>query len=69
MQKESRGWETGQHQWRMVLGIKMSKEADSIIRAWRKGDQDRVAKKPYKNPYNKNSQRAKHKAYSNGYHS
>ena len=45
----------------------MSKESDSIIRAWQKGDSDRRIGKPYSNPFKKQSQREKFKAYRSGY--
>ena len=45
----------------------MSKEANAIIRAWQKGDNDRRLRKPYSNPFKKHSQRDKFKAYRAGY--
>ena len=47
----------------------MSKEADAVINAWQQGDNDARLKKPYKNPFKKNSQKSKHKAYNNGFKS
>ena len=46
----------------------MSKESDSILDARQQGWHDRKEGKPYKNPYNKNRERYKHRAYKNGYY-
>ena len=45
----------------------MSKESEKIINAWQRGETDKRAGKPYVNPYNRNSERHKYKAYNNGY--
>lgn len=45
----------------------MSKESDKIIKAWQRGEADKRAGKLYVNPYNRNSERHKYKAYNNGY--
>ncbi len=45
----------------------MSKSALAILEAWARGDNDARLKKPYKNPYNKQKDRVKYKAYQNGY--
>ena len=47
--------------------INMSKESDAIIKAYQKGNNDKRLKKPYKNIFNKNKERSKHRAYRNGY--
>lgn len=45
----------------------MSKESISILDAYYQGFNDKRLKRPYKNPYNKNKDRIKYKAYRNGY--
>ena len=45
----------------------MSKESEKIIDAFQKGSDDKRLKKPYQNPYNKNSQKSKYKSYRKGY--
>jgi len=45
----------------------MSKQSEKIINAWQRGETDKRNGKPYINPYNRNSERDKHKAYNNGY--
>ena len=45
----------------------MSKQANAIINAYQKGSADSKSGLPYRNPYNKNRQKDKHKAYRNGY--
>ena len=45
----------------------MSKESEKIINAWQRGETDKRNGKPYINPYNRNSERHKYKAYNNGY--
>lgn len=45
----------------------MSKEADAILKAYHLGSNDKRLKKPYKNPFNRNKDRSKHRAYKNGY--
>lgn len=42
-------------------------ESFSILLAWNRGYNDAFLKKPYKNPYKKNSQKDKFKAYKDGY--
>ncbi len=44
----------------------MSKESEAILKAWRKGQSDRIHEKPYNNPYKK-TQKEKRKAYQRGY--
>lgn len=46
----------------------MSKASDKIIEAWQKGNSDRINRIPYQNPYKKNSEKSKYKAYHNGFH-
>jgi len=45
----------------------MGKESEKIINAWQRGEADKRNGEPYVNPYNRNSERDKHKAYNNGY--
>ena len=45
----------------------MSKESESIIKAYQRGSDDKRSKRPYKNVFNKNKEKSKHKAYRNGY--
>jgi hypothetical protein len=45
----------------------MSKESEAIIKAYQLGSNDKRLKKPYRNPFNKNKNRSKHRAYRNGY--
>lgn len=45
----------------------MSKEANSIYSAFQLGAEDKRNKKPYNNPFCKNKQKSKFKAYKNGY--
>jgi len=47
----------------------MSKESVKIIDAYSLGSNDKRLGKPYKNPFCKNRQKAKHKAYQNGFKS
>ena len=47
--------------------IDMSKESNAIIKAYQKGSNDKRLNKPYKNNFNKNKERSKHRAYRNGY--
>lgn len=45
----------------------MSKESNVIIDAYQLGDDDKRLNRPYKNPFNKNRQKDKYKAYKNGF--
>ena len=46
----------------------MSKEADKIIEAYRKGEEDKRARRTYSNPYGKNTkERDKRRAYQSGW--
>ena len=45
----------------------MNKEANVILKAYEQGSSDKRNGKPYSNPYNKNKDKVKHKAYKNGY--
>ena len=45
----------------------MSKESIKIIDANQMGQSDKRLKKPYKNPFCKNRQKDKHRAYRMGY--
>lgn len=47
----------------------MSKQSDKIIEAYHKGENDKRGGKPHLNPYHKNSEREKYRAYNNGYNS
>ena len=47
----------------------MSKESNRITEAYYKGENDKRLGKPYNNPYHKNSERDKYKAYNKGYNS
>ena len=47
----------------------MSKESDTIVKAYRMGWRDRADGRIYVNPFkNKNKDRYKHRAYKNGYY-
>jgi len=46
----------------------MSKESEKIIGAYHMGSNDKRLKRPYKNPFKKNSEKTKYIAYRNGYH-
>jgi len=46
----------------------MSKESDTIMQAYRLGQRDKRAKKPYRNPFN-DDERRKKVAYRSGYNS
>jgi len=45
----------------------MSKEADKIIDAYHMGENDKRLKRPCNNPFNKNKEKNKYKAYKNGF--
>ena len=45
----------------------MSKESNKIVDAYYLGQSDKLASKPRLNPFKKNSQKSKYKAYENGY--
>lgn len=45
----------------------MAQDANAILRAYNQGVNDRQAGRSLANPYKKNSQRVKHKAYHRGY--
>lgn len=45
----------------------MNKEAYAIINAYQLGSNDKRLKLPYKNIFNKNKEKNKHRAYRNGY--
>lgn len=45
----------------------MSKESDAIIKSYYMGSNDKRLEKPYKNPFKKNKERSKYRAYRNGY--
>jgi len=45
----------------------MSKESDAICRAWSKGMNDKRLNRGYHNPFNKNRDKHKYKAYHTGY--
>jgi len=47
----------------------MSKESDKIIDAYHMGESDNRLKKSYDNPFNKNREKKKYKAYKNGFKS
>jgi hypothetical protein len=45
----------------------MSKESQKIISAYHLGEKNKRLNLPYKNPFNKNKDKVKYKAYKNGY--
>lgn len=45
----------------------MSKESNAILGAYHLGLNDKIEGKPCKNPFGKQKDRWKHKAYQNGY--
>ena len=45
----------------------MSKKFDAILKAYHLGEKDKREGRPRKNPFGKQKDREKHKAYDNGY--
>lgn len=44
-----------------------NKQTQTTLNAYYLGSNDKRLKRPYKNPFNKNKDKRKHKAYWNGY--